>query len=211
MNNTVDELNDETSNLPVANYLIMMLMSLSFAWQNIYDPGAQHLKTLVLTKLSLSSMFGYSWLQTNNFHFVENLVTLWILGQHVSTKMQKRVYLLSYVLLGIAAAIVHLIFDGRPMIGASGAIMGILGIHTVICFKKFGVIGPWLIILWLSLTAFASINNTTAIAHMAHFGGFLFGMLLGVVILYFKGADLDDTDPDLCRFLSYLRPNTILA
>ena len=87
--------------------------------------------------------------------------------------MRKRVYLLVYILLGIAAAIVHLLYDGRPAIGASGAIMGILGLNMVICFNKFSKVGPWLIIFWLCSTIVAGVTNTTATAHMEHFSGFL--------------------------------------
>ncbi|HCO96959.1 MAG TPA: hypothetical protein DIU00_23975 [Phycisphaerales bacterium] len=51
--------------------------------------------------------------------------------------------------------------------------MGILGLHMVICFNKFSKVGPWLIILWLCSTLVACVTNTTATAHMEHFGGFL--------------------------------------
>lgn len=196
---------------PVCNYFIMILITICFAIQNIWDPGAHHLNVFVLKKWSFSGMLGHSWLQMNNVHLVESLVTLWIFGRHVSVKMRKHVYLLAYVFLGIAAAVVHLLYDGRPAIGASGAIMGILGLHMVICFNKFSKVGPWLIISWMCLTLVVGVSNTTAIAHMEHFGGFLFGMLLGVFLMCFNAANCDNTDPGLRRLISRLRPYTVAA
>jgi membrane associated rhomboid family serine protease len=75
-------------------------------------------------------------------HIVGNLITLWIFGRHVSLKISDASYVLSFIVLGMAAAAVHVCYDGRPTIGASGAIMGVLGMHVVLCFRKFGVLGP---------------------------------------------------------------------
>jgi len=199
------------SNLPVCNYFIMLLIAVCFAIQNGLDPGAHHLNVFVLEKWSFSGVIGHSWLQMNSLHLAENLITLFIFGRHVSVKMRKRVYLLAYILLGIAAAIVHLLYDGRPAIGASGAIMGILGLHMVICFNRFSRVGPWLIISWLCVTLVASVSQTTAIAHMEHLGGFLCGMLLGVFLMCISAANCDDTDPALRRLVARLRPCTVAA
>lgn len=199
------------SNMPVCNYFIMLLITACFAIQSIWDPGAHHLNVFVLKKWSFCGMLGHSWLQMNSGHLIESLATLWIFGRHVSIKMRKRVYLLAYILLGIAAAVVHLLYDGRPVIGASGAIMGIMGLHMVICFNRFSRIGPWLIISWLCVTLVASVSQTTAIAHMEHFGGFLCGMLLGLFLMCISAANCDDTDPGLRRLIARLRPCAVAA
>ncbi len=137
------------------NYIVMMLATVTFAIQMIGDPKQQYLNGFILKNLTLSSMFGYMWLHMSMVHIVGNLITLWIFGRHVSLKISDASYVLSYLLIGIAASAVHVYYDGHPTIGASGAIMGVLGMHVVLCFRQFGVFGPWLILIWflLNLTA----------------------------------------------------------
>ena len=50
------------------------------------------------------------------------------------------------------AAATHVLFDGRPTVGASGAIMGVLGMHTVLCFSRFGKVEPFLILFWFFIS-----------------------------------------------------------
>ena len=211
MSSSVDSPDNMLETLPVCNYFIMMLISLCFVFQIIFDPDVHFLNVLVLKNWSLSGILGYSWLQSNTGHLGDNLLALMIFGRHVSLKMSKRVYFSSYIIFGIVAAAVHLLFDGRPAVGASGAIMGILGLHMVICYKKFGKAGPWLIIVWIFLTVAAGVNNTTTIAYMEHFGGFLCGMFIGVFLIYLNATNCDDTDPGLLRLISRLRPCTVAA
>lgn len=130
-----------------------------------------------------------------------NLITLWIFGRYVSLKISDASYVLSFILLGIGAATVHLYYDGRPTIGASGAIMGVLGMHVVLCYRQFGVLGPWLILIWFLLNLTAGIIGGYPTTYMAHAGGFLAGMFLATLLVIFKVAECDDTGPSLLRII----------
>lgn len=189
--------------LPAGNYVIMMLVIAAFAIQIYCDPKQQYLNGLILERLSFSGILGYMWLHMSGVHIVGNLITLWIVGRYVSLKIGNVNYLLSYVCLGIAAAIVHFLCDGRPTIGASGAIMGVLGMHVVLCFRRFGILGPWLILAWFVLNLTAGIIGGYPTSYMAHVGGFLGGMLLANVLILLNIVECSDTDQKLVRILSF--------
>ena len=190
--------------LPAGNYIVMMLATVTFAIQMTCDPKQQYLNGLVLERLSFSAVLGYMWLHMSGTHIVGNLITLWIFGRYVSLKMGNVSYLLSYLCLGIAAAVVHVFYDGRPAIGASGAIMGILGMHVVLCFRRLGVLGPWLILVWFLLNLAAGIAGGYPTTYMAHVGGFVAGIILASVLILFDIAKCDDTGQSL---LQILRPS----
>jgi rhomboid protease GluP len=131
-------------------------------------------------------MAGYLWLHTGMVHIVSNLVTLWIFGRYVCRRMGTVNYVLAYLFAGFTSAVFHIMFDGRPAIGASGAIMGILGLHVVLCFNRFGALGPWLVLGWYLANMIAGVFEATPTAHMAHIGGFLGGILLAGLLVLFK-------------------------
>jgi membrane associated rhomboid family serine protease len=179
----------------------MMLAIFAFAVQMYCDPKQQYLSGLILERLSFSGVLGYMWLHMSGTHIVGNLITLWIFGRYVSLKIGNANFFLSYVCLGVAAAAVHFLFDGRPTIGASGAIMGILGMHLVICYKRLGILGPWLILVWFILNLTAGIIGGYPTTYMAHVGGFLGGLLLANMLIFFNIVDCDDTNQRLVRIL----------
>jgi membrane associated rhomboid family serine protease len=178
-----------------------MLAAVTFAIQMIGDPRQQFLNGFILRNLTLTSIFGYMWLHMSMPHIVGNLITLWIFGRHVSLKISDASYVLSFFILGIAAAIVHVYYDGRPTIGASGAIMGVLGMHVVLCFRQFGILGPWLILCWFLLDITAGVIGGYPITYTAHAGGFLAGMFLATMLIIFRIAKCDETGLSLLRII----------
>jgi membrane associated rhomboid family serine protease len=171
-----------STTLPICNYAIILAMTCAFAVQMLLDPGAQYLKGLVLTTWSVPGLFGHMWLHMTAAHLVGNLVTLWIFGYGVCPRIGARTYGIAYVTAGLGAGLVHLMYDGRPVIGASGAIMGILGMYVVLCYSQFGRLGPWLILTWFLATLGAAIIGDLNAAYVAHIGGFLSGMLVAVCL-----------------------------
>ena len=195
------ERNDAAQKLPVGNYIVMMLATITFAIQMLGDPRQQCLNGLILERLSFSSVLGHMWLHMSGVHIVGNLITLWIFGRHVSLKIGHANYLLAYFCLGAIAAAVHFFYDGRPTIGASGAIMGVLGMHVVICFRHFGVLGPWLILTWFLLNLTAGIIGNYPTTYVAHVGGFVAGIILANALIIFNVAKCDEADQALVRLL----------
>ncbi|UCC97773.1 MAG: rhomboid family intramembrane serine protease [Phycisphaerales bacterium] len=181
---------------------MMLLATVTFAIQMAGDPQQQYLNGLILDHVSFLALFGHMWLHMSAAHIVGNLLTLWIFGRHVALKVGNANFLLIYVLLGLAAATVHVLYDGRPTIGASGAIMGVLGMHVVLCFRRFSAVGPWLVLTWFFLNLTAALIGGYPTTYAAHLGGFVAGILMASVLIVLKVAECDETDRTLVELLS---------
>ena len=148
----------------------------------------------------LSSMFLHGgWL-----HLGGNMLYLWIFGNNVEDSMGHVRFLLFYLICGALAALVQAYaapISNIPMIGASGAVAGILGAYLllhprarILTFIFLGifwtfvrlpaliVLGGWIVIQIVN--AFGAQPGTGGVAWLAHVGGFLSGILL---IGVFKG------------------------
>ena len=151
----------------------------------------------------LSSMFIHGGV----FHIAGNMLYLWIFGDNVEDTIGHGRFLLFYLLCGVVAAVAQAAVSptsGVPMVGASGAISGILGAYLllfpyariltliiVMFFVRFiyvpavFVLGFWIVVQFLSglLTfSLAAGRETGGVAWFAHIGGFLGGMALLFVL-----------------------------
>ncbi len=149
----------------------------------------------------LTSMF----LHADLFHLGGNVLYLWIFGNNVEKAMGGFRFTLFYLLCGAIGALGYGLFDPRstvPMIGASGAISGVLGaylllypyariliflplVSQVIRLPAFWVLWFWFIFQLMSLTL--SEGQQGGVAWIAHVSGFVAGMAL---IRIFKHRDV---------------------
>lgn len=151
------------------------------------------------TPTIISSMF----LHGGFLHLAGNMLYLWIFGNNIEDVLGKFRFILFYFVCGAIAAFCHVVINpdsNIPMIGASGAIAGILGGYMVL-FPKAKVktlifLGFFitiiripalvLLLLWMGLQVFNSMAisaESGGVAWFAHIGGFIAGMVL---ILPFK-------------------------
>lgn len=157
--------------------------------------GGESLSSVPPTLTLLTSMF----LHGGVMHVGGNMLYLWIFGNNIEDVMGHGRFVVFYLLCGVAAAYAHAVTDPGslvPMIGASGAISGVLGAYLllfprarVLTLIPFGVFmhmeyipAAWLLGLWIVLQFF---NGTLSlgsggggVAWFAHVGGFLAGMAL---------------------------------
>lgn len=137
----------------------------------------------------LSSMFLHSGLG----HLAGNMWFLWIFGDNVEERLGSFRFLLFFLLTGTIGAIAQCLLMPAsmvPMVGASGAIAGVLGGYVllfprarVVSLAIFGFIAipAWVFLgIWFAAQLF--IGESSGIAWMAHVGGFLAG--LGLVRLF---------------------------
>ena len=148
-----------------------------------------------------TSMFMHS---VNPMHVVGNMLYLWIFGDNVEDALGHGRFLVFYLLAGVAAAIAQTLTAPRshvPMIGASGAVSGVLGAYlllfpyasilTLVGFAFFWrfvhvpamvMIGVWilmqLILGYLTVSASTGGAEIGGVAWFAHIGGFLTGVVL---------------------------------
>jgi membrane associated rhomboid family serine protease len=130
---------------------------------------------------SLSSMF----LHANIVHIAFNMIALVTLGRvlepHIGSKRFTIVYFASgFAGNGMHAAYALLTGSGIdvPVVGASGAISGIIGIAAAL--------GDRLAIFWLIAQIPFAIFGGSSIAYFAHIGGFIFGIAAGRVMIYLR-------------------------
>ncbi len=192
---------------PFGNYIVMLLISIIFAIQFLGDPQKLYLSALILKNASFNSILGYFWLHTGVIHIASNLVLLAIFGRYTCTKMGNAKYILVYIAMGFAAALAHILLDGRPVIGASGAIFGVLGMAVVLSWRKLSPLGPWLIFIWIALSVAIAISGNSQIAHVAHVAGFVTGMITAAILIIFNQADCSDTDYSLMRIVRQVQDN----
>lgn len=183
--------------VPFGNYIVMLLMTVVFAAQFLGDPNRIYLNGLILKKASFNAFLGYSWLHTGPIHIVENLLLLAVFGRYTCIKIGNAKYFLVYIALGIAAAFAHILLDGRPVIGASGAISGVMGLAVVLSYRKLSPLGPWLVLIWFAVSVAAAVAGSGPTAHIAHIGGFVMGMIMATILVSFKQPDNNDTDHSL--------------
>ncbi len=143
----------------------------------------------------LTSMFVHGGL----FHLAGNMLYLWIFGDNVEDRLGRVRFLLFYLLSGAAAAATQIFSDPHsqiPMVGASGAISGVLGAYLllypharVVTLVFFGwfvrvieiraliVLGFWIVVQLMSglLTWGAQVGG---VAWFAHVGGFVAGLVM---------------------------------
>jgi membrane associated rhomboid family serine protease len=148
----------------------------------------------------LTAMFMHgSWL-----HIIGNMWFLWIFGDNLEDRMGPIRYIIFYLLCGVIAAAAQIFTTPDstiPMVGASGAIAGVLGGY-ILLYPRARVRCLWILIIiittirlpaWLLLgiwflSQFA-VPSESGIAAMAHIGGFIAGLLLVKIFVRSNDAD----------------------
>jgi membrane associated rhomboid family serine protease len=130
-------------------------------------------------------------------HLIGNMLYLWIFGDNVEDSMGHARFLVFYLICGLAAVGAQALPDPSseiPMIGASGAISGVLGAYLllfpharVLVLVPLGFImqtvrlpAGIVLVLWFGLQLLSNIaqQGMGGVAFRAHIGGFIAGMLL---------------------------------
>jgi membrane associated rhomboid family serine protease len=148
------------------------------------------------------SIFTSMFLHGGWFHLISNMWALYIFGDNVEDRLGPMRYLLFYLVCGVVAALAHVYsqpLSNVPVVGASGAISGVLGAYLVL-YPRARVISlvplwivPWFIeipaVFYLGFWFFSQlfsgllslgmpISTYGGVAWWAHVGGFIAGLLL---------------------------------
>jgi membrane associated rhomboid family serine protease len=144
---------------------------------------------------SALTIFSAMFLHGSLFHLLGNMLYLWIFGNSVEDVLGHLKFFLFYLISGFFAAFIHTFSDASssiPMIGASGAIAGILGAYLIlfpranvstlfvfiIFFKIIKVPAVLILGLWFLIQLLNAGNEGGSVAWYAHVGGFLTGVFL---------------------------------
>jgi len=163
----------------------------------------------VLDGWSVRGLLGHMWLHAGVLHLLGNLWFLWIFGNAVCAKIGNFKFLLIYVLVGLVAGVTHKLIAGGSMIGASGAINGIVGMFLVFfprnditCYfvfifmikpyvYEFAMSSFWMILFWLAYDILGAVlgyanPQSSGVAYFAHIGGFAAGFCIALIMLKTK-------------------------
>ncbi len=204
-------------------YGLIVLNALVFLWQLTQTSGqlntvfwdyaavmckvaANPISVDTSTDIIRSMFFHGGW-----EHLISNMTFLWIFGRNAENYFGSRRFLLLYLLWGFFAAFAETVVNAGlcvPMIGASGAVAGVLGSYLILYpgtrvrvliiffrfFPRFYDI-PALVVLgyWFVLQLFNGVLSLGAntlgggVAFFGHIGGFVAGLLIAFIYMMFKG------------------------
>lgn len=160
--------------------------------------GIDHLPPVLVRIPAWASVITSMFLHGGYLHVGGNMLYLWIFGNNVEDSMGRGRFLVFYFVCGIAAALTQVVADPSsevPMVGASGAIAGVLGAYLVLHPRANVRVFMWLIIiiriinvpaaivlgLWFAGQVFSGVTTPAGnggVAFWAHIGGFVAGVVL---------------------------------
>lgn len=158
------------------------------------------------------SFVSFMFLHGGFWHLLGNMWSLYIFGDNVEDCLGPFRYLFFYLLCGLASGMSHLLFNLNsdiPIIGASGAIAGVMGAYFILYPKSkiltlipiffipyfieipaFFFLGIWIVLQFIN--AAASHGSISGIAWWAHIGGFIFGVIFLKLLLMLPKAGATD-------------------
>jgi len=193
---------------PFVTYTIIGINSLVFIYQYLILPPeslGHIISTYALTPAapSVITVFTSMFMHGGLMHIIFNMWFLWIFGDNIESVLGHKRYVLFYLICGVGAALAQIqINTGSqiPMVGASGAIAGVLGAYLIrfpratvhvlvilIIFITFirvpamVVIGIWFLSNLTAGLGTLGIEETGGTAWFAHLGGFVSGVVLNQV------------------------------
>jgi membrane associated rhomboid family serine protease len=145
-----------------------------------------------------------TFLHAGFLHIIGNMLFLWVFGNNIEDYLGRVRFLIFYLLGGIAASFAHILTHTSsvlPTVGASGAVAAVMGAYlvlypkarvnvlvpiffffSVIQMSAIAVLGLWFV--YQFFIGLQEASGATAVAWMAHVGGFVYG----VVIIYLLGG-----------------------
>ncbi|HMS34013.1 MAG TPA: rhomboid family intramembrane serine protease [Ignavibacteria bacterium] len=158
----------------------------------------------------------YMFLHGGFFHLLLNMLALWMFGAELENTWGQKRFLTYYMLCGVGAGVCNLLIAPLfttvgPTVGASGAIYGILVAFGYLFPERkiyiYGLIpvkAKFLVILYMLIELFSVAGGSNSgIAHMAHLGGGVIGLIY--LLVYYKGSPMKffDNSGFKDKFTSY--------
>jgi membrane associated rhomboid family serine protease len=160
------------------------------------------LSTGAWTVTTFVPLISHMFLHGGWLHIIGNMLYLWVFGDNVEDRLGSGLYLLFYLLCGIVAAVGQGLVAPSPMLGASGAIAGVLGAYlvlspgarirtliflgifiTVVQLPAIIVIGFFIVIQFIEGFASLRLSGHAATEQVAYFAH-IFGFFAGIALLF---------------------------
>lgn len=200
---------------PYVNYGLIGLTTLCFLLQAVLPQAAFDQATINFGMIPIvvrdvypqpvpwlpdwATLVTYQFLHTDWLHLLSNMLFLWVFGDNIEDALGHVKFLAFYLACGIFAALAHLLFnfnDNGPLIGASGAVAGVMGAYILLypharVFVLARIVIPiplpvpafWMLGFWLATQLFyVLIGSDEPVAWWAHLGGFAAGVVLAALL-----------------------------
>ncbi len=206
-----------TIRMPVVTYFLIGMCTGAFLWQLGHNErfilysygmipaelfGLWHPPRIYQVLPPWAKVLTSMFLHGGWFHVIGNMLYLWIFGNNVEDALGRGRYLCLYLCCGSAAALAQAFISPTshiPMVGASGAIAGVLGAYLllhpganvrcfvwiVIFFRIINVPAWTMLGLWFAMQLISGLSvaaGTPGVAFWAHVGGFVSGLVLVIVL-----------------------------
>lgn len=205
--------------IPWMNWLILGAMAFGFLFQ-LADPEAALSLYLGIQNASVEfadahgfvngygvieesrwSFITHMFMHADFGHLLGNAIFLWVFGNAICAKVGNLFYLLLYLGFGLfAAAAESIVSPGHALLGASGAINGVVGAFFILyphndismfywIFVRLGTFtlsSYWMILMWLGFDILGTLSGASGIAYVAHLAGFATGAVIAITLLKLK-------------------------
>ena len=196
---------------PYVTYGLMGLTIVCFLFQVALPPAAFESATINFGMIPIvvrdlypqpvpwlpdwATLLTYAFLHADWLHLLTNMLFLWVFGDNIEDAMGHIKFALFYLACAACAALAHLAFNysgNGPLIGASGAVAGVMGAYILLypharVFVLARIVIPiplpvpafWMLGFWVATQIFYVVMDPGApVAWWAHLGGFVSGMVL---------------------------------
>lgn len=165
-------------------------------------------------------LVGHMFLHGDLIHLAGNMLFLFVFGNAVNAKLGHWKFLLLFLGIGVLDGVAGLMLESRPSLGASGAIMGVVGaflllyplndISVAYWFSWFwrGVMevsAGWIIALYVAFDIWGMIFQRDAgVGYLAHVLGFALGASVTAAILWWKHLEMDRDEKSLLQVMGWM-------
>jgi membrane associated rhomboid family serine protease len=194
---------------PFVTIGLIIINVLVFLYELLLPEGALEQFTmrfaLIPAWFSWAAVFTSMFLHAGFWHVVPNMLYLWIFGDNVEDRLGHGRYLAFYLFAGVVAALAQVAMAPNstvPMVGASGAIAGVMGAYFVLYPQSRVLTAVFILIivdvveipatfflgLWFLLQLLSGVGSLVSsaagggVAFFAHIGGFVAGLIVGAVL-----------------------------
>lgn len=215
-----------TRRTPIFTWGLIAINLLVFLWEStqpepllqaFFERNAVVPAQIAAAPLALGTQFDIirsMFLHGGWAHLLGNMLYLYLFGDNVEDRLGRPLFLLLYFVCGYAAVLAQVAIDPSseiPLIGASGAIAGVLGSYLVLfpgvrvrgiipigLFSRMAEWPAWgVLALWFGLQLFSGLaslgpQSNGGVAFFAHIGGFVLGALVTLPILAMPQPDRTD-------------------
>lgn len=208
-----------TYTLVATNVLIHLLLT----WDNNFNLTDKIVKIfgfvpahiVNLNPTAIPTLFTAMFLHGNLLHLIGNMLFLSVFGRKVENQLDMQNYIAFYLISGVTASMAHAMIDPTsptPVIGASGAISGVLGAFLIYNYKaritllpdpvllyvmvrylrRFTIRFPaWIFLpIWFGIQMVEGLQSEhSGVAFWAHIGGFLMGATMAITVYKYIPKD----------------------